>query len=464
MSNIPNNKLKLTKSAAGVLNAIRNTIGGEYFAGVPEAKDTTASIRAVGAAILAQQSRQNAFVSTLVNRIGFEAIKIRQYQNPWAMFKKGFLDYGETVEEIFVNLAKVRGYDPSQGATRVLATNKPSISVAFHAMNVQVEYPVTVSHQQLRQAFLNEGALVKFIDGIIGNLYTSMNYDEFLLMKYLIAELALEGSLPKKTISTPSSATSNAIATVIKEASNDFTFMSDAYTMSGNKNFVDKSEQYLLEQSGLNAILDVNTLALAFNLDKAEFAGHVVLMDDLGKIDNARLAMLLDRDSDFQAFTSTQLGYLSKIRGLLCAKEFFQIYDVLQEMHEFYNGSSLDWNYFLHKWQTVSASPFECVCLLTDQASTVSSISVSLNAASMSAAGLNGAVATVTTTGFASKRVKWSLVVGTGTAADLTDGLIAIDDNGIIAVKTGYHTGTWTVTATSVEDGSTTGTATLTLS
>lgn len=463
MATIPNSKLKLTKSAAGVLNALRNSIGGEYYAGVPEAKDTTASIRAVGAAILAQQSRRNAFVSTLVNRIGFEAIKLKQYQNPWRMFKKGFLDYGETVEEIFTNLCEVRGYDPSKGATRVLARTKPSVSVAFHAMNVQAEYPVTVSNQQLRQAFLDPAALTKFIDGIISNMYTSMNYDEFLLMKYLIAQLALNGNLPKKVISTPSSATAAAIATTIKEVSNEMCFMNEEYTISGNKYFVDKEDQYILEQTGLNAVIDVNVLAVSFNMDKAEFAGHVVLMDDLGKIDNARLAKILDRDPDWTAFNATQLGYLSKIRGVICSKEFFQIYDVEQLMDEFHNGSSIEWNYFLHKWQVVSASPFENVCLLTDQASTVSSITVALDASTMSAVGLNGATATVTTTGFASKEVTWSLTVGTGTAADLTNGLIGIDDAGIITLKTGYHTGTWTVTATSKEDGSTTGTATLTL-
>lgn len=464
MAKIPNNKLTLTKSAAGVLNAIRNSIGGEYYAGVPEATDTTASIREAGQAILAYQSRRNAFVETLVNRIGFEAIKVRQYKNPWAMFKKGFLDFGETVEEIFVNLCEVRGYDPSQGATRVLQANKPSVSVAFHAMNVQLEYPVTVSEKQLRQAFTGPEGLYKLVDGIVSNLYTSMNYDELLLMKYMIATLALEGSLPKVTISTPSSATAAAIATTIKGISNDFEFMKDKFTISGNKNFCEKANQYLIEQNEFNAIQDVNVLATSFHMDKAEFMGHEVLMDDLADIDNARLAKILDRDPNFSAFTATQLGYLGKIRAILCSIEFFQIYDELQEMTEFHNGSALSWNYWLHKWQTVSASPYECVCLLTDQASTVSSITVALDASTMSAAGLNGAVATVATTGFASKRVKWSLTVGTGTAADLTNGLIGIDDNGIITLKTGYHTGTWTVTATSVEDGTTTGTATLTLS
>ena len=462
MAIIPS-KVNLTKSAAGILNAIRNGIGGDYYAGVPEAQDTTESIRAVGTASLAQQSRRNDFVAALVNRIGYEILKSKQYQNPWAMFKKGFLEYGETVEEIFINLCEVRGFDPENAKTNVLKQTKPNVSVAFHTLNVQVEYPVTISNAQLRQAFLSASALTAFIDSIISNMYTSMNYDEFLLMKYELAVLALNGELPKEVISTPSAATASAIATTIKEKSNDMTFMSDDFTISGNMNFTNKEDQYILEQSALNAVIDVNVLATSFNMDKAEFAGHVVLMDDLGKLDQARLAKLLNKDSTYQAFNATQLGYLSKIRGILCSRDFFMIYDVEQTMEDFKNGSGLYWNYFLHKWQVLSASPFENVLLLTDQASTVSSISVSLDAASMSAAGVNGATATVTTTGFASKEVKWSLTVGTGTAADLTSGLISIDDYGVITLKTGYHTGTWTVTATSIEDGTTTGTATLTL-
>lgn len=457
-------KVTLTKSASGILNAVRNGIGGDYYAGVPEANDTTASIRAVGTAILAQQSRRNAFVETLVNRIGMEILRSRQYQNPWAMFKKGFLEYGETVEEIFVNLCEVRGYSLEQAPTRVLQNTKPSVSVAFHTLNIRAEYPVTITNANLRQAFLSADALLRFIDGIINNMYTSMNYDELLLMQYELALLALNGELPKKVISTPAAGTAAAIATDIKEISNEMVFMKDKYTISGNKNFTVKEDQYILEQTGLNAVLDVNVLATSFNMDKAEFQGHVVLMDNLGDMDNARLAKLLDKDSDFAPFTATQLGYLAKIRALICARDFFQIYDVEQTMEDFRNGSGLSWNYFLHKWQIVSASPFENVCLLTDQASTVSSITVALDASTMSAAGTNGATATVTTTGFASKDVTWSLVVGTGTAADLTNGLIAIDDFGVITLKTGYHTGTWTVTATSKEDGSTTGTATLTLS
>ena len=455
-------KYNLTKNVAGILNAIRHGIGGDYEAGVPVAANTTASIRQVGAAILAQQSRRNSFVESLVNRIGLEVIKSRQYQNPWAMFKKGFLEYGETVEEIFINLCEVHGFDPEDAQTTLHKVTKPSVSVAFHAMDVQAEYDVTISNAQLRQAFLSAQKLSSFIDGIIGGMYTSMNYDEFQLMKYLVARLALDGKLPKIAISTPSSATANGIMTEIKAVSNDFTFMKDKYTLAGNVNFTEKADQYLIESTDLNAILDVNVLASAFNMDKADFAGHVVLTDSFADIDMKRLAKLLNKDADFQPFNATELQALAKLRGVLCAGDFFQIYDVEQTMEDAKNGKGLSWNYFLHKWQVLSASPFENVALITDQTSTVSNVTITLESSTMSAAGSQIATAAVTRSGFANPGVEWSLAAGTGTATDLGN-YIDIDQYGVITVKTGYTAGTWTVKATSLEDGTVSDTETLTL-
>lgn len=447
----------LTKSTAGILNAIRYGIGGEYEAGVPVAQDTTASIRAVGEAILAYQSRQNAFVNALVNRIAFEVIKSKQYENPWAMFKRGYLEYGETVEEIFVNLCKVRGFDAEASASRVFQRNLPSVSSAFHSMNVQVEYPTTISEEQLRQAFLSLNGVTTLIAGIVTSMYTAMNYDEFQLMKYMIARLALDGKLPVETIDAPSASTSAGIVTKIKTVANNFEFMSDAYNIAGVKNFVQKADQYVLEQTDLNAIIDVNVLATSFNMEKAEFMGHVVTFDSFGNIDTDRLALLLGNDTSYAPFNATELGYLSKIRAIVCARDFFMIYDNLQKMTENYNGDGLSWNYFLHKWQTLSASPFENITLFTDQSSAVSTIAIDQSNTTISTAGSKRFTATVTTTGFASKEVQWSLTAGTGTLNDY----ISVDQYGLVTVKTGATDGTYTLTATAL--GDTTKTATITI-
>lgn len=452
----------LTKSTAGILNAIRYGIGGEYAAGVPVATDTTASIRATGEAILAYQSRTNAFTSALMNRIIFEVIKSKQYQNPWAMFKRGMLEYGETIEEIYINLCKVRGFNADEAPQRIFQRNVPSISSAFHSMNIQSEYPVTISEDQLRQAFLSSNGLQTLITGIITAVYTSMNYDEYQLMKYMIARLALDGKIPVKVIDTPSSSTASAIVTEIKTLSNDFEFMSDDYNMAGVKNFVAKSDQYVLEDTKLNALVDVSVLATSFNMDKAEFMGHVVTFDGLGNIDMDRLAQILDRDTTFSSFSATELGWLSKIRCIVCSKDFFMIYDNLQKMTEAMNGTGLYTNYFLHKWQTLSASPFENVVLLTDQSSTVTNVDIDQSNTTIASAGTTRFTATVTTTGFASKEVEWSLVVGTGTATDLGK-YIDVDQYGIVTVKTGATDGTWTLKATSLADGTQTDTITITL-
>lgn len=451
--------VNLTKSTAGILNAIRYGIGGEYYAGVPEAKDTTASIRAVGEAILAYQSRQNAFVDALVNRIAFEVIKSKQYENPWAMFKRGYLEYGETIEEIFVNLCKVRGFNPQASPSRVFQRNTPSVSSAFHSMNVQAEYPTTISEEQLRQAFLSLNGVTTLIAGIVTSMYTAMNYDEFNLMKYLIARLALDGKIPVDTIDAPSASTSSGIVTKIKTLANNFEFMSDEYNIAGVKNFVPKADQYVLEQTDLNAIIDVNVLATSFNMEKAEFMGHVVTFDSFGNIDTDRLAQILENDTSFVPFTATELGYLSKIRAIVCAKDFFMIYDNLQKMTENYNGDGLAWNYFLHKWQTLSASPFENITLLTDQSSAVSTLAIDQSNLTISVAGSTRFTATVTTTGFASKEVEWSLTAGTGTLNDY----ISVDQYGIVTVKTGATDGTYTLKATSLVDSTKYDTITVTV-
>lgn len=451
--------VNLTKSTAGILNAIRYGIGGDYYAGVPVAQDTTASIRAVGEAILAYQARQNAFVDALVNRITFEVIKAKQYENPWAMFKRGYLEYGETVEEIFVNLCKVRGFKPQESPSRVFQRNIPSVSSAFHSMNVQSVYPVTISEEQLRQAFLSLNGVTTLIAGIVTSMYTAMNYDEFNLMKYLIARLALDGKIHVQTIDAPSASTSAGIVTKIKTLANNFEFLSDEYNIAGVKNFVPKADQYVLEQTDLNAIIDVSVLATSFNMEKAEFMGHVVTFDSFGNIDTDRLAMILENDTSFVPFTATELGYLSKIRAIVCAKDFFMIYDNLQKMTENYNGDGLAWNYFLHKWQTLSASPFENITLLTDQSSAVSSVAIDQSALTVSVAGATRFTATVTTTGFASKEVEWSLTAGTGTLNDY----ISVDQYGIVTVKTGATDGTYTLKATSLEDSSKNDTVTITV-
>ena len=101
MPSIPK-MVTLTNSSVDVLNAIRNSATQNYQTLVPIATPDADCIRKIGSIIMNYPQLQNEFLSALVNRIGRVVVTNKMYQNPWKEFKKGRLEYGETIDEIFV--------------------------------------------------------------------------------------------------------------------------------------------------------------------------------------------------------------------------------------------------------------------------------------------------------------------------------------------------------------------------
>ena len=230
---------KLNATSADILDVVRNDIGGTYADMVPAVErnaDGTInneSLRAIGTIIMDYQPLQNAFLSALVNRIGRVLITSRLYENPWAGFKKGLLEYGETVEEIFVNIAKPFTYDPEKAETDIFKREIPDVRAAFHTMNYQKFYKVSVSNDQLRQAFLSADGITDLIGRIIDSLYTGANYDEFLTMKYLIAKMALAGNIYAVNVPEVTADNARSVVSTIKGIGNEIQFMSTKYNIAG---------------------------------------------------------------------------------------------------------------------------------------------------------------------------------------------------------------------------------------
>ena len=448
----------LNARSVGILNAIRNNASAEYYNAVPRAEDTTESIRAVGQAITAFQPRMNEFVSALVNRIARVVVTSRMYSNPWAFAKKGLLEYGESIEEIFVDIADSVPFDPLRAETEVFKRNKPNIRSMFHAMNLQTEYPVTVSQQQLRQAFLSASGVTDLITRIVNSLYSAANYDEFIMMKYVIAVVADAGGLAFETISAVTNqATAEAAIVKIKENSTLFGFMSDKYTSAGNKNFVDTGNVYVITTAGFDALTDVDVLAKAFNIERANWAGRHVPIDSFafneGEI--ARLNQLLADDPVYQAAPITINGTLNTALGTISAvmmdEQFLQVYDVLNEFTEIYNPKGLYWNEFYHLWKIYSASPFVNALMFTTTAKSVTSVTIS-GATTANAGERKQYTAAVVAGEFTNKGVVWSISGITGAT---------INQDGLAYFPVA---GTATITATSLSDSTKTDTETVTVS
>ena len=424
-------------NGVNVLNVIRQNATAVYQDRIPEA--TAENLHEVGDAILTYEAQANEFVNALVNRIGLVILNNRMATNPLAALKKGRLAVGETIEEIYIDVIKAQTYDPRAAQDTLFKRHLPNVSSVFHSVDSQLNYPLTISNEQLRKAFLSYDSLDRFIAGLVDSMYKSATLDEFIQMKQLISEWNENSRFIVEPITAVTDAASAREAMIkIKAVSDGMTIFNNQMNYAGVWTSTPKDEQYLITTPDFNARMDVDVLAAAFHMDKAEFAGHVIVVDNIGDLGDAG------------------------IEAILVDKNWYQVYDYLRTFKTAYNGEGLYWNYFYHVWMVYSLSPFANAVAFGTAAPTVTTLTVTPTTATVKPGGTLQITTAVTGTGDPTSKC-------TFTIAGNTDPETVVNTMGkvILGSKETGSLGTSkkeiTVTATSVQDTSKTATCTITV-
>ena len=344
----------LNASTVDIMNVIRANASLAYQNSVP-AVQTAHDIPKVGEVIYGTPAFSNEFINALINRIALVRVQSATFNNPYERLKKGYLDYGESVEEIFVDIAKVFEFSQEKAENRELKQYKPNVHSAFHTMNWRVIYPVSISDEELRMAFLSAEGVTNLIAKIVDSVYTAANYDEYLLFKYMIIKTVSAGGM-KPVAVDPSDAKNYAKA--FRGTSNMLPFMKSDYNAAGVKNTTPRERQVIFMDAQFNADFDVDVLSAAFNMEKADFMGSLFLIDDWSTFDNERWTVIRENSDGIEEVTSTELTLMQSVKAILVDEEWFQVYDNLTRFAEKFVASGLRWNYFYHTWKTVSWSPY----------------------------------------------------------------------------------------------------------
>ena len=344
----------LNASTIDILNVIRQNASYDYQQSVPVVEKTT-QIPQVGEIICGTPALANQFLNALVNRIALVRAQSVTFNNPYSRLKKGYLEFGETVEDIFVSIAKVIDYNPDKGEGREFKRSLPDVRSQFHIMNWRVMYPVTIQDEDLRRAFLSEQGVTELIAKIVESVYTAAEYDEFLLFKYLIIKAVTKGQM--YPVAVDDSDMKN-YATAFRSKSNAITFPKTTYNAASVRNNTPRERQVIFMDSDFNAKYDVEVLAAAFNMDKATFMGSLFLIDDFTTFDNERFEVIRDYSDGIEEVTDAELTLMKDVKAVLLDENWFQCYDNMNKFTEKYVASGLYWNYFYHTWKTISSSQF----------------------------------------------------------------------------------------------------------
>lgn len=345
----------LNASTIDILNVIRQNASYDYQQNVPEVA-TVNDIPKVGEIIYGTPAFANQFINALVNRIAIVRVQSATFNNPYSILKKGYIEYGESVEDIFVSIAKAVDFNVEKAPKREFQRTIPDVRSAFHVMNWRVMYPVTIQDEDLRQAFLSIEGVQNLIAKIVDSVYTAAEYDEFLLFKYLLIKAISHGKMFPTSIGGGADLSEAAVQ--FRGTSNLLPFMSNDYNEAAVKTNTPKDRQVIFMDAMFNAQFDVNVLASAFNMEKADFMGRLFLIDNWNDFDNERFDIIRANSDGIEEVTEEELTLLANVKAVILDENWFQVYDNNNKFTEKYVASGLYWNYFYHTWKTVSNSPF----------------------------------------------------------------------------------------------------------
>lgn len=321
-----------------MLNGIRDVASDEYKNAVPIA--TKDNLRAVGNPIVTYQAFMNEFLTLFVNRIGMPIVRARSFRNPLAILKREGDPLGTDEQEYYVNPAS--GKDYNARSTDLLAQTDPEVKVAYHRINRQRRFAATIQFAVIRGAFLEWSGLDRLTDEVVKSLYNGNYIEEYQATKNIIVAGIADNTMPIIETTTPTDeASGKAFMKTVKKIFGDFAFPRTQYNAwnllvpNDPKPLVTYSnltDIIFFVRNDINAEIDVEVLAKAYNLDKTNFVGKVIPVDNFG------------------------VGF-ENVLAVMCDKEYPVILDKLNIIEDFRNGSNLSVNYWLHVWQTISTSP-----------------------------------------------------------------------------------------------------------
>lgn len=349
-------------------NFIRNNSTEAFVQTVPAATDD--NIQTIANILFndAYQPMLNEFVGNLINRIALTIVRNKSYSNPLSIFKKGSIPLGTDIQDIFTNPAIAEKYEFSNTAmAKLLTITDPDTHVAYYRRNRQDLYTKTISREGLQGAFVSWEKFEDFITSITTSLYSGNYIDEFEYTKDLVNGAYVNNKVIVEKVTNPTDETSSkAFLKKVRVLYKKLSFPSTKYNayskFSGAngliKTWTEPDRVVLIIKADAMAEVDVDALASAFNLDKANFLGRVIEVDE---------------------FDSPE------IVGVICDESWLQIYDNIFRFDEFYNARVMAWNEYLHAWGTYAICPFaNAVVLATEEptpatAVAFSSSSVELN-------------------------------------------------------------------------------------
>ena len=385
-----------------LLNAIRDSIGGEYAERIPEA--VRENIETIGNTILQPKyaPHLNAMFSELMNRISETVVKhVKDIDDTYGIFKSRDVSFGDTIQKIFVDVLEAHAFEgtQTQNPASMLQIEKGTIHVEYTSVDRRMFYKTTLSIAELKEAFINVSALDRLVEALVSGMVRSFALDRYIMMSntlrkhasYVLqgywGEYAPDPSTPLVTEAVPV----NALVLGTDICKFNKTTGEVEFTVTGAKTFLKKlrnlsrslkfyhklgyyniddetdapvpattnvedvkvikavktpvSDQVVMLETQVMSEIDVDALAVLFHMDKAEIEARMI------ELENEVLSYPVSED---QSAENTDYHII----GAILDKDAVERGKSFEANESFKNPEHQYINYWFHFWGYMAVSKF----------------------------------------------------------------------------------------------------------
>lgn len=360
------------------LNAMREMSvdsGSIYHQYVPVVTDST-TIGEFGVPILDSQNLNvmNEFVS-LLKKVVYTAVYNKTFNNPLANLEGERMPLGQFIEDAYVNPAHARGFNVNDFAG-LLQKYEAEVAVQYLSVNSDLQYAVTLTRDKIRNAFTSWDNLEALISGYINSLYNGAYITRYNQTKGLVTAAFTGNNVNYEKITdvTDEQTAKNLIrkmrATFSKMQIPSTRFNAWNKVKGGElalKTWSDPEDVVVLISADIEALVDVEVLAAAFNMSKTDFLGRVIVVDDFNQY-NEDGTVAVDG---------------SAIKAMIADRAWFKIKTQDFAMDEFYNANNRTWQYYLNDVRMCNFSLFANAVVFATDDPTVNATDLAIETASV---------------------------------------------------------------------------------
>lgn len=288
---------------------------------------------------------RNTFIKQLINRIGATRVESANLaENPFKEFDSFPINFGDTIQNIFVPTYMGYDYDIAKAGVDLLKPVTPTVFVDYVVINYQKQYKVTIYDNQLRQAFINEYGVAQLVDFIVQSMYVSADLDEYYANIYQLsasAEMYKDGF---QTLTTTEATKGKDITAKIIDIVSDMKYPDSIYNKNGVINPTSLENCVLVITEKNYNTINLDYLTGVFNLSKVD------LLKNIKRVKSFKVPVWVNASGQDATKGSLETRG-EELDFVIIDKRGFSNHLALSTTGYFYNPEGMFSNHYHNRWR-----------------------------------------------------------------------------------------------------------------